>query len=156
MLKITNRLISAVSKKAKKSERKRSNYNFHRDYNDGIQRFLNAAEKGSYLRPHKHSLPGKWEAFILIKGRALVLEFDRRGKVRDHVTLDARRGCLGAELPPKAWHSFIPLENGTVLYEIARGPYTINEKIFAPWAPGEGTPAAAEFNRNILRKLRIR
>ena len=42
MLKITNRLISEVSKKAEISERKRSNYNFHRDYNDGIQRFLNA------------------------------------------------------------------------------------------------------------------
>ena len=155
MRKITNRLISAVSKKAKKSERKRSNYNFHRDYNDGIQRFLNAAEKGSYLRPHKHSLPGKWEAFILIKGRALVLEFDSTGNIRNHVILDSRL-CPGVEIPPKTWHSFIPLENGTVLYEIARGPYTANEKIFAPWAPEEGTPTAAEFNRKILKKLRIK
>jgi len=156
MIKITNRLISEVSKKAKKSKRKRSNYNFHRDYNDGIQRFLNAAEKGSYLRPHQHSLPDKWEAFILIKGRALILEFDHRGKIRDQVILDARRGCPGAEIPPKTWHSFIPLQNGTVLYEIARGPYTATEKIFAPWAPEEGTRAAEEFNRKILKKLRIK
>ncbi|MDD5224646.1 MAG: WbuC family cupin fold metalloprotein [bacterium] len=155
MLKITNRLISEVSKKAEKSERKRSNYNFHRDYNDGIQRFLNAAEKGSYLRPHQHSIPDKWEAFILIKGRALVLEFDSRGNIRDHVILDARH-CPGVEIPPKAWHSFIPLKNGTVLYEIARGPYTVGEKIFAPWAPEEGSPEARGFNRKILKKLKVK
>jgi cupin fold WbuC family metalloprotein len=155
MLKITNRLISEVSKKAKESERKRSNYNFHRDYRDPIQRFLNAAEKGSYLRPHRHSLPDKWEAFVLIRGRALVLEFDSRGNIKDHMVLDARH-CPGVEIPPKAWHSFIPLQNGTVLYEIARGPYSITEKIFAPWAPAEGTPEARGFNRKILKKLKIR
>ena len=156
MIKITNRLVSEVSKKAKKSERKRSNHNFHRDYNDGIQRFLNAAEKGSYLRPHRHSLPDKWEAFILIQGRALVLEFDNKGKISDHVILDARRGSKGVEIPPQTWHSFIPLQNGTVLYEIARGPYSIHEKIFALWAPAEGTREAGEFNRGILRALKIR
>ena len=120
MMKITDAIISEASEKAKSSGRKRCNYNFHKSYSDPIQRFLNAVEPNSYLRPHKHEDPDKTEIFLSLKGRVLILEFDDKGSITDHFILDLQDGKIGVEIPPRTWHSFIALQEGSVLYEIHR------------------------------------
>jgi cupin fold WbuC family metalloprotein len=90
MIKITDKLLEEVSDRAKVFKRKRSNYKFHKSTKDPMQRFLNAVEPGTYVRPHKHDNPPKTEVFIVLKGKVLVLEFGSDGKVTDHVILDSR------------------------------------------------------------------
>jgi cupin fold WbuC family metalloprotein len=145
-----------ASKEARASERKRSNYNFHTSYNDPIQRFLNAVEPDTYLRPHKHDNQDKTEIFLILKGRILILEFDDNGEILDHIILDSEGGNKGVEIPYNIWHSFISLQESSVLYEIKEGPF-IQEtgKIFANWSPEEGTKEAHGFNNKILQKLKI-
>jgi cupin fold WbuC family metalloprotein len=156
MLKITNKIINETSDKAKTSKRKRCNYNFHKSYSDPIQRFLNAVEPASYLRPHKHEDPDTTEIFLAIKGRVLIVEFDDNGSITDHFILDQQDGMIGVEIPPKIWHSFIALQEGSVLYEIKEGPFVEGVgMIFAEWAPEKGTEAAREFNENILKELKL-
>jgi cupin fold WbuC family metalloprotein len=156
MLKITNKLIDDVSKEAKASKRKRCNYNFHTRYNDPIQRFLNAVEPDTYLRPHKHENQDKTEIFLILKGRVLILEFDDNGKIMDHIILDAEGENKGVEIPFNTWHSFISLQESSVLYEIKEGPFIQEKgKIFANWSPEEGTKEAHGFNKKILQELRI-
>jgi cupin fold WbuC family metalloprotein len=41
------------------------NYNFHQA-EDCLQRFLNAIEPESYIRPHRHINPEREEIFLLI------------------------------------------------------------------------------------------
>ena len=157
MIKLTEELIKSVSDKAKASPRKRTNYNFHRSYDDVLQRLLNAAEPGTYIQPHKHEDPDKNEVFIILKGSVVVVEFDWSGEVIDHAILKAGGGVKAVEISPHKWHSFITLEPGSVLYEVKEGPYDQNaDKRFAPWAPAEGSADARIFNDNILSKLKIK
>jgi len=156
MIKINNKLIKQVAREAKTAPRKRINYNFHQDYNEGIQRILNAADTQTYVRPHKHEAPDKTEIFIILKGRVLCVEFDDAGKITDHLFLDAVKGNFGVEIKPGTWHSFISLKNGSCVYEIKEGPYDPKvDKQFAPWSPAEDDiKEGRRFNREIVTQLK--
>ena len=154
MIIINHELASGVSEEAKKSPRLRKNYNFHSDYEDPVNRMLNAFEPGTYVRPHKHESPDKCEVFIILTGKALVLKFDSSGEILEHATLDHANGVYGVEFAPREWHTIISLVSGTVLYEVKPGPYApIADKNFAPWAPAEGSPEAAAYLASILARI---
>lgn len=153
---IDQKLISEVSAQAKSSLRKRMNYNFHETFDAIVQRMLNALEPGTYIQPHKHETPDKVEAFIILKGKILILEFDNDGNIVSSCILSAIDGTVGVEIPPRTWHSVIALEAGSVVYEVKDGPYSpLNDKNFASWAPKEGDPAAQEYLRGLLSKCDI-
>jgi cupin fold WbuC family metalloprotein len=153
MIKITDNLLNDISNQAKISERKRCNYNFHKSHEDLIQRFINALEPGTYIRPHKHENPDKAEMLIILKGRVLIIEFNENGEVSDYFVLDFEKGNKGAEISPKVWHTFIALQEGSAVYELKEGPFIGTDKIFAEWSPEEGTSEAHDFNTRILRTL---
>lgn len=154
MLRIDTKLINQLSEKAKAAPRKRMNHNFHQTADDLLNRMLNAMEPGTYVCPHKHENPDKREAFIVLRGSFLIVEFDEEGNITDHTILNREKGILGIEIPPKVYHMLICLEPDSVLYELKDGPYNpANDKIFAPWAPLEGSPEAARFIKNVTEKL---
>jgi|GEM_PF-85565 len=156
MIKIDDGLIDGVLKKSRQSSRKRANYNFHAAFDAPIQRMLNVAQPGTYVRPHKHENPDKIEVFVIIKGRALIVEFDEKGNTIDHFVLSPKEGNHAVEIPPRVWHSFIALEPDTALYEVKEGPYNKdNDKNFAVWAPEEGSETAQVFNEKILKSLKM-
>lgn len=155
MIKITDELIDSISNKARGSARKRCNYNLHSDYHDPIQRFINAIEPDTYIRPHKHENPDKTEILILLRGRVLILEFDLSGTVADHFILDFETGNKAVEIPPGVWHTFLALGKGSAVYELKEGPFNVDtDKVFAEWAPEEGTAQADAYKMSILRSLR--
>jgi cupin fold WbuC family metalloprotein len=154
VIRINEALISQVSQKAKASPRLRMNHNFHTDLSDTLQRMLNAMEPGTYVRPHRHQDPDKREVFIIFRGAAVVIEFDDKGNITDHIVLDASKGNYAVEIAERTWHTIISLKKNSVLFEFKDGPYTaITDKDFAPWAPAEGQPGTAEFNIGLLKKL---
>lgn len=130
------------------------NHNFHPILSDPLQRLLNVMEPLSYIQPHKHENPDKVEAFILLKGRLVVVEFNADGSVADHLLLDPLQGNYGAEIAPRTFHTIIPLDAGTTVYEVKNGPYDpIDDKNFASWAPAEGSGEASEYLRDLLMKV---
>lgn len=156
MIRIDTALLNALSRKATHSSRKRKNHNFHSDMEDPLQRMLNAIEPGSYIRPHKHENPDKREAFLIIRGRLLLLEFDDSGALTDHILLDPGGKNHGAEIAPGRWHSMIALEEGTVVFELKDGPYDPEtDKKFAGWSPPEGAPGSADFIEGIGKTLNL-
>jgi cupin fold WbuC family metalloprotein len=115
---------------------------------------LNALQKNTYVQPHKHENPDKHEVFLILRGKAAVIEFDDSGKIIDHIILDYSKGNFGVEIKPRVWHTIIALENGTVVYEIKEGPYSpINDKNFATWAPKEGDEHCKAFINNLLLQI---
>lgn len=157
MIQIHTQLLQTVSQQAKKSARLRTNYNFHTTPSDTLQRMLNAVEPYSYVCPHKHEHPNKREAFIILTGKMLVVEFDLFGNITDHIVLDANTGNFGVELPPATYHTIVALVANTVVYEVKDGPYEVsNDKGFAPWAPAEGSPNCQEYLMMLLNKLEIK
>lgn len=156
MIKIDTNLISPTSDKAKDSDRRRMNYNFHKKASATLQRMLNAMEPDTYIQPHKHENPDKVEAFFVLRGRVLLVEFDNDGNITDHIVLDPATGNYGGEIPPKTWHTLISLEPGSVAYEVKDGPYDPSvDKNFADWAPAEGDPDCHKYNQSILNQLGI-
>lgn len=149
-----NRLEEMISE-AQSSERQRKNYNFHKSFEDPINRMLNAIEPGSYIQPHKHENPDKREVFILLKGKLVVFFFDNSGKIEDHLILDNKEN-FGVEIPPSVWHTIIAIESGTVVYEIKDGPYSpSDDKNFASWAPKEGEDGCDNFIKETLLKIGV-
>ena len=156
MIKINEKLLNKTSKKGEASIRKRANHNFHKQPSDPIQRMLNAGEPGTYIRPHKHDTPPKREVFLLLRGKAVVIEFNDDGTIRDHDILSHENGCYAVEIAEGVYHSFIILEKNSVFYEIKDGPYNANtDKNFADWAPIESDSAAHQFMKDILNQIQI-
>jgi cupin fold WbuC family metalloprotein len=140
-----------ITHSASEAARLRTNRNLHPDLGDPVQRFLNAIEPGSYVRPHRHTAPPRWELFVGLAGCAAVLIFDPEGRVLARESVGPSAPCRAVEIPAGAWHSIVALEPGTVLFEIKQGPYIpLDDKDFAPWAPAEGTIGAARME-NWLR-----
>ena len=155
MIKINNGLLNEVSQQAKKSDRKRKNYNFHYGSQDLLQRMLNAMEPETYVRPHKHVNPDKREAFIVLRGTICLIEFDENGEFTDHFVMRAGSGNEGAEITPGSYHTLISMEPGTIIYEIKDGPWDIEtDKVFAQWAPEEGSKESKSFILDLQERIK--
>ncbi len=155
MIIINDNLLQQVIDKAEASPRKRMNHNFHPQLDDPLQRMLNCLEPGTYIQPHKHENPDKCEAFILLKGTVAVVEFDNDGNVVSQAVLRAGTGCYGAEIAPRVYHCIIPLEKGSVVYEVKNGPYSpLDDKNFASWSPKEGEEGCQAYLAGLIERLK--
>lgn len=150
MIKITDEFINSISRKAKQSPRRRMNYNFHPNHEDPLHRLLNAMEPGTYVQPHKHENPDKFEIFLALRGRFAVFTFDDEGNITDHIILDAQQGNYGVEIAERTYHTLVSLESGSVAYEVKAGPYSAStSKNFAPWAPAEGDETVSDYLESL-------
>jgi cupin fold WbuC family metalloprotein len=152
---VDQEILDEVSAKAKASPRRRMNHNLHQ-YEDRVQRMLNALEPHTYVRPHRHMDPPKIEMFVILRGRTAVLIFDDEGEVQNCIILSPNGTCV-VDIPPGHWHSLVALEPGTVVIEAKDGPYVAStDKDFASWAPRENSrEAAAWLERMTARIMRV-
>jgi cupin fold WbuC family metalloprotein len=140
--------LDALRDAAAGSPRGRQNLNLHPELDDPVQRFFNALEPGTYVRPHRHPRDDGWELFVILAGRAVGLTFDEAGTVTARAEMGPHAPAWGMEVPGRTWHALAALEPGTLALEVKRGPYTpLTDKDFAPWAPGEEEPGAFLLER---------
>lgn len=140
--------LESLSSEAAAGERLRANRNLHDDLSEPVQRMLNAFEPGTYVRPHRHADPPKWELFLALTGSAACLTFDDVGTVTERCETTAGGPLFGLEIPAGTWHTIVALEPGTVLFELKEGPFEpLADKDFAQWAPAAGSPGAPELER---------
>ena len=150
---INHTLLDCVSAEASRHPRLRMNYNFHR-HEETVQRFLNAVEPGSYIRPHRHSDPPKWELFVCLRGRGAAVVFDEGGRIAEVHRLDPAQGEFGVEIAAGAWHTIISLAPGSVFLEVKEGPFEPKHAgVFAPWSPAPEEPGVADFIAAIERAV---
>ncbi len=148
---VTTTVMEALTRQAATAARGRANLNLHPQLDDPVQRFLNAIEPGSYVRPHRHSTPPRWEMFVVLSGAAVILLLDDAGIVIERVELDAAAPVRAVEIPAGAWHTVAARVSGTVLFEFKPGPYAAPaDKDFAVWAPAEGDAACARWVERFL------
>nr|NQU89217.1 WbuC family cupin fold metalloprotein [Bacteroidota bacterium] len=156
MIVIDESFIDVTSQKARVADRLRMNYNFHPKHEDPLHRLLNAMEPGTYIQPHKHEDPDRFEIFLALRGRFVVFTFDDSGDITGHAILDAKQGNYGVEIPERTFHTLLSLEPGSVAYEIKEGPYNpSNAKNFATWAPAEGDPGVQDYIDKLLTSVGV-
>jgi cupin fold WbuC family metalloprotein len=145
---ITAQLLDELSAQAADRARRRANHNLHASLDDPTQRLLNAMEPGTYVPPHRHLDPARWEVFVCLRGAAAVLTFDDSGAVTEQVVIRPGGPEIAVEIDAGTWHTIAPLEAGSVFFELKPGPYApLTDKDFAPWAPPEGEKGIAELVR---------
>jgi cupin fold WbuC family metalloprotein len=144
---VTTALMAELSHRAQVSPRRRANHNLHPELIDPVQRFLNAMEPGTYVRPHRHVTPERrWELFVALEGAVAVLVFDDAGTLVERHEVDAAGPLRVIEVAAGSWHALVVLRPGTVLFECKQGPYAaVSDKDFAAWAPAEGEPGCADM-----------
>jgi cupin fold WbuC family metalloprotein len=147
---IDDALLDATVARALTAPRGRINHNFHPDLASNPHRFLNAWTRGSYAAPHRHLAVPKPESFLMLRGELALFVFDDHGAVIERHIL-GRNGVVGIDLAPGLWHTGAALSETAVCFEVKAGPYdAATDKEFAPWAPREGEPGAAEYLQQLL------
>ena len=138
--------IDNLNKQAAESERKRSNLNWHENYQSQVQRLFITMQPDSYVRPHKHVEANKWECFVVVKGHLLFVTYKPDGTILSKTHLGPEQSAHAVEIQPGVWHSTVALTENTVFFEVKEGPYKqINDKGFAQWAPAEGDADAVKY-----------
>jgi cupin fold WbuC family metalloprotein len=157
--KLDQALSEEVLARARVSPRRRANHCFHHPA-DRLQRMVNAALRGSYFAPHRHKDPPKLEIFTILSGRVMVITFNDDGEILERALLSRDAADAGGpaawqvEIPPGTWHTVAVLSDEAVLYEVIDGYFDAKtHKQFAPWAPSEGDPRAAQAYLEELLKL---
>lgn len=144
-------LFSELKKTAVESPRRRANFNVHKSYTDMVQRLFIAMMPDSYVRPHRHVQPHKWEFFMVVEGELDILFFDDEGLVKNKVTLTANGETSGIEIPPNTWHATV-CHRPVVFMEVKQGPYEVtDDKGFASWSPQEGSDLVPRFLAMLKR-----
>lgn len=139
-------MFATLDKNAKESARDRSNCNIHDDYSSPVQRLFITLYPNSYVRPHIHVEPSKWEFFLMVSGEISFLLFSEEGECTHRFELSADGESKGIEIPPDTWHCVVPKTEAATFFEVKQGPYVaIDDKGFASWSPAEGEPGVPTF-----------
>jgi cupin fold WbuC family metalloprotein len=145
---IDRQLIEVLLEKAGQSPRRRTNHNFHTSMEAVCHRFLNVMLRGTYVRPHRHTTPPKEEGFLLLEGALDLILFNDAGEVTARHRLGAG-GSYGIDIPAGAWHTLEVISDHAICYEVKPGPWSAaTDKDFAAWAPPEGDPRVANYQRS--------
>jgi cupin fold WbuC family metalloprotein len=154
---ISGALFDSVTALASASQRRRMNHNFHSGAGDNPHRFLNVLMLGTYIRPHRHSVPPKTESFVVLEGAADVIIFDEPGVPTNRYRLgtETQDGRLwGIDIASGIWHTIVARSPRAVCFEVKPGPWEPgSDKEFADWAPAEADPSAAEFLEALQKRV---
>jgi len=87
-----------------------------------------------------------------------LITFDDQGTVTGILRFGCERHgsdlAAGAEVASSTWHTVVALEPSCVLLEVKAGPFHPNlAKDLAPWAPEEGSEAAADYLNRLLEMI---
>lgn len=119
-MEINQQLLDKLFEEAKKSERKRMNYDLRTSKDDGSQRMLNALLPGSEVVIHRH--PNSNENVILITGKMDEILYDEKGNETERIHMNPKKGNFGCVVPKNVWHS-VEVFEPSVIYEAKDGKY---------------------------------
>ncbi|KJS03617.1 MAG: hypothetical protein VR65_01355 [Desulfobulbaceae bacterium BRH_c16a] len=143
---IGTNLIEQAVEASRRSSRKRIILPLHKRPDSSLHRMLNAIQPYSYIQPHRHLHPPKAESIIILQGAILSFVFSATGEVQEVQVIAAGSSSFGIDSEPGIFHTFVSLQEDTVLFEVKPGPYEPgSDKDFAVWAPRENSPDAKGY-----------
>lgn len=152
MRKIDQKFVSSLARQASLLQRKRINFDMSGDSSSPIDSKIKTWSADGYVRPHRHeNHPGN-ETWAIIQGQAIAIEFDEMGLIVDHALLGQEHNFL-VELKADNWHTILPLEPDTVIYEVKEISPSHKTKTYPKWAPIEGSPEADVYRKKLLKEL---
>lgn len=121
-MKIDNKLLDELTERAKGNPRRRMHYDLRTQatensptWSDSSQRILNVMMKDTVIPIHRHNETS--ETVIVLKGSGDEVTYDHEGQELERVTISADSNCRAVQVPRNVYHTFIPHEDGTVIFE---------------------------------------
>ena len=115
-------LFDEIEEDAKASPRLRMSFDLRTQamdedpsWQDTSQRMLNVMMKNSVVPVHRHT--NSSETIIVLRGSGDEVFYDESGKETERVNLRYGSDCAAAQIPRNVLHTFIPHEDGTVIFE---------------------------------------
>ena len=122
MKKLDFQLFDTIEGEAKVSPRHRMNHDLRTQamdedpsWQDTSQRMLNVMMKKSVVPIHRHLDTS--ETVIVLRGSGDEVIYDAKGQEVERVTLRYGSECSALQVPRNTYHTFIPHEDGTVIFE---------------------------------------
>ena len=122
MKRLDFKLFDRIEGEATVSPRHRMNYDLRTQamdddpsWSDTSQRMLNVMMKDTVIPIHRHAETS--ETVIILRGSGDEVTYDSNGNELERVTLQHGSGCTAVQVPRNVYHTFIPLEDGTVIFE---------------------------------------
>ena len=84
-------------------------------WHDTSQRMLNVMMKDTVIPIHRHLETS--ETVIVLRGSGDEVIYDTEGQEVERVTLSYGSECSALQVPRNTYHTFIPHEDGTVIFE---------------------------------------
>lgn len=142
--------IDVLAQAARDSARKRQHLLWHESPENTVHKIAMWLEPDTYVRPHQHPHPDKWEVLILLSGAARLILFDSpedtspgfAPRITRVIELSPETARV-VQVPAFQWHTLVALEPSLV-FEVKQGPLIPPQpRDFAAWAPAEGDPGCA-------------
>ena len=125
---LDDKLFEVIEVAAKASPRLRMNYDLRTqamdedpDWRDSSQRLLNVMMADTVIPIHRHTETS--ETVIVLRGSGDEVTYDSAGNELARVTLKAGSACAAVQVPRNVYHTFIPYEDGTTIFEAKDRPY---------------------------------
>ena len=122
MKRLDDRLFNAIEDEAKASPRRRMSHDLRTQamdeehgWQDCSQRMLNVMMADTVIPIHRHTESS--ETVIVLRGSGDEVAYDETGKETARVTLRAGSDCAAVQVPRNMYHTFIPHEDGTTIFE---------------------------------------
>ena len=119
---INQEFLDELTEKAKENPRHRMHYDLRTQafdeesgWKDMSQRILNVMMADTEIPIHRHRETS--ETVIVLRGSGDEAFYDDTGNEIERVTMDADSGCRMLQVPRNVYHTFIPHEDGTVIFE---------------------------------------
>ncbi|MEK6927363.1 MAG: WbuC family cupin fold metalloprotein [Nanoarchaeota archaeon] len=148
-LDISNNDLDALVEKSRTAQRGRVAMPLTDKNYKGFQILYNAIQPASYVQPHRHQAEEVW---MPIRGSIALVTFDKQGKLHEKFILSRERTNYHL-VNGGIWHSCFALEPDSIFCNISPGPFNLNQKEFATWAPTEDLRNPKE-NKVYLGNLR--
>ena len=142
--------LSAVTRMAETSPKKRARICAHKDNTAAIQEMIIVIRAGSYVAPHRHQ--NKCESFHLIDGHADIVVFEDNGDIRKVIRF-ARAHAFYYRLEAALFHTIIVRSDRIAFHEVTNGPFVANATEYAPFAPREGEAGIGAYQARLDRQI---
>jgi cupin fold WbuC family metalloprotein len=152
VVRVTAADLAPVIARGQASPRRRARLCTHASPDDSLHEMLIVLERDTYIRPHRHA--DKCESFHIIDGELDVVIFSPDGAISEVI----RMGPYGSgqaffyRLREPHYHTVLVRSPYALFHETTNGPFVANGTEFAPWAPAEDDPAAAEYARQLRQR----
>lgn len=153
VVRVTAADLAAIRERGTRGARKRARFCAHIAPTDPLHEMLICLARGTYVRPHRHA--GKSESFHVIEGELDVVLFHDDGAIREVIAMGpyASGKVFFYRLAEPCFHTVLVNAPHALIHETTNGPFDPADTEFAPWAPPEGDPRAAEFMNRLRSNL---